>query len=109
MLWQDLRYGARTLIKNPGFTAVAVLTLGLGIGANAAIFSVIDAVLLQPFRFREPERLVEIMESRVDRGWTRSSATAANFWDLAEQNRSFEGIAALHSGSINLTGRDFPQ
>lgn len=109
MLWQDLRYGARTLIKSPGFTAIAVLTLALGIGANAAIFSVVDAVLLQPLPFREPERLVEISESRVDRGWTRSSMTHANFWDLRDQNRTFSGIAALRGGSINLTGRDFPE
>ena len=109
MLWQDLRYGARTLIKSPGFTAIAVLTLALGIGANAAIFSVVDAVLLQPLPFREPERLVEIAESRVDRGWERSSMTHANFWDLQDQNRTFDGVAALRGGSINLTGRDFPE
>jgi putative ABC transport system permease protein len=64
--------------------------------------------LLTPLPFREPERLVEITESRVDR-WSRSSVTHANFWDLAEQNRTFEGIAALRYGSINLTGRDTPE
>jgi len=107
--WQDVRYGARTLFKNPGFTAVAVLTLGLGIGANAAIFSVVQAVLLNPLPFPEPERLVSIWESRVDRGWTQSSFTRANFWDVRDQNRTFEGIAAMEYGSINLTGVGYPE
>ena len=92
-LWQDARYAARTLIKNPGFTAIAVLTLGLGIGANASIFSVVDAVLLRPLPFPEPERLVELTESREGR-WTRASFTHANFWDLRDQNRTFEAVGA---------------
>lgn len=108
-LWQDLRYAVRTLIKNPGFTAVAVLTLGLGIGANAAIFSVIDAVLLRPLPFPEPERLVQVRETRVERGWTRASVTHANFWDLQDQNHTLEGLGALRFGSINLTGREYPE
>ncbi len=108
-LWQDARYAARTLIKNPGFTAVAVLTLGLGIGANAAIFGVIDAVLLQPLPFREPERLVQLLETRVERGWTRASVTHANFWDLHDQNHTLDGLGALRFGSINLTGREYPE
>jgi putative ABC transport system permease protein len=107
-LWQDARYAARTLIKNPGFTTVAVLTLGLGIGANAAIFSVVDAVLLQPLPFPEPERLVELSESREGR-WRSSSFTHANFWDVRDQNRTLEAVGALRGGSINLTGRDFPE
>lgn len=107
-LWQDVRYAFRTLIKNPGFTAVAVLTLGLGIGANAAIFSVIDAVLLQPLPFAEPERLLELTESREGR-WSRSSFTHANFWDVRDGNRTFEAMGALGGGSINLTGKDYPE
>ena len=86
-LWQDARYAARTLVKNPGFTAVAVLTLGLGIGANASIFSVVDAVLLTPLPFPESERLVELTESREGR-WTRAAFTHANFWDIRDQNRT---------------------
>lgn len=107
--WQDVRYGARSLFKNPGFTAVAVLTLGLGIGANAAIFSVVHAVLLRPLPFREPERLFSIYESRLDRGITQASFTRANFWDIQDQNRTFDGIAAMEYASINLTGTGYPE
>jgi putative ABC transport system permease protein len=107
--WQDLRLSARTLFHNPGFTAVAVLTIGLAIGANASIYSVVDAVLLRPLPFREPEQLVTILETRLDRGWTEASFTRANFWDLHDQNRTFAGVAAMEFGSINLTGSGFPE
>jgi putative ABC transport system permease protein len=107
--WHDLRLSARSLFHNPGFTAVAVLTIGLAIGANASIYSVVDAVLLRPLPFREPEQLVSISETRLDRGWPRASFTHANFWDLHDQNRSFTGVAAMEFGSINLTGPGFPE
>jgi putative ABC transport system permease protein len=107
--WQDLRVSARALAHNPGFTAVAVLTIGLAIGANASIYSVVNAVLLRPLPFREPERLVSIWETRLDRGWNQASFTHANFWDIRDQNRTFEGIAAMEFGSINLTGIGFPE
>ena len=107
--WQDVRYGARSLFKNPGFTAVAVLTIGLGIGANAAIFSVVNGVLLSPLPFREPERLVQLWESRVERGWSQASFTRANFWDVQDQNRTFDAIAAIEYGSVNLTGTGYPE
>jgi putative ABC transport system permease protein len=107
--WQDLRLSARTLFHNPGFTAVAVLTIGLAIGANASIYSVVDTVLLRPLPFHEPERLVSISETRLDRGWTQSSFTHANFWDLHDQNRTFTGVEAMEFGSINLTGAGFPE
>jgi putative ABC transport system permease protein len=107
-LWQDIRYGFRSLIKNPGFSAVAVLTIGLGLGANTAIFSVLDTVLLRPLPFREPERLVSLWESRLDRGFTQATFSRPNFWDMKDQQRTLEGIGAMENGSINLTGKGFP-
>jgi predicted permease len=108
-LLQDIRYGLRMLRKQPAFTAVAVITLALGIGANTAIFSVVHAVLLQPLPFGQPERLVQIWESRVERGWNRASFTEANFWDIRELNRSFEDIATFHGANVNLTGLEYPE
>src|SRR5262245_18483651 len=101
-LWQDLRFGARTLVRRPGFALVAILTLGLGIGANAAIFSVIDAVLLRPLPFKEPERLVSLWESWHDRGWTQTTFTSAAFWDVQDMSRAFDGVAAMRNSTINL-------
>jgi putative ABC transport system permease protein len=95
-LWQDLRYGARMLLKNPSFTLIAVLTLALGIGANTAIFSVVDAVLLRPLAFKEPDKLVII-----GRGPTRESVNSISypeFTDVKEQNQVFEEVAASSVG-----------
>jgi len=105
----DLRYGARGLSRNAAFTAIAVFTLALGIGANAAIFSVVRTVLLRPLPFPEPERLVQVWESRRDRGWDQSSFTHANFWDATDMNRSFSAMGAMTWGSITLAGRDNPE
>ena len=76
-LIQDLRYGLRTLLGKPGFTAAVVLTLGLGIGANTAIFSAVYAVLLRPLPFRDPARLVSIFKKNPPRGWVRNPVSAA--------------------------------
>src|SRR5438034_9774953 len=99
----DVRYSARALARNPGFTAVAVLTLALGIGANASIFSVARAVLLKPLPFPAPERLVELWESRADRGWTNASFTHANFWDVRDLNHSLSAVGAMSWSTANLT------
>jgi len=106
-LWQDLRYGARMLAKNPGFTSVAVITLALGIGANSAIFSVVNAVLLRPLPLREPERLVKIWENKPD--MVQGTASIPNLEDWREQNDVFTGITAYQFGSFNLPGRDYPE
>src|SRR5262245_41584880 len=101
-LWQDLRYGARILMKNPGFTLIAALTLSLGIGANTAIFSVINAVLLKPLPYAEPDRLVAVWETRKDGG--RGSVSYPNFADWRAQNGVFEQIAVYDEDTMALTG-----
>ena len=107
-LWQDLRYGARMLARNPGFTAVAVLTLALGIGANTAIFSVVNAVLFQPLDYEEPDRLYLLWTTNP--GWARpESASLPDFLDWREQNQVFEDLAAISRRSLNLTGDGEPE
>ena len=109
-LWQDLRYGARMLLKQPGFTLVAVITLALGIGANTAIFSVVNAVLLRPLPFKESERLVMVWNRGAEAaGGDRTPLCVADLLDWRAQNRSFEGIGALQNGSFNYTGGDVPE
>src|ERR1044071_3957284 len=108
-LMQDLRFGARMLWKRPGFTAVAVLTLALGIGANTAIFSLVNAVLLKPLPFPEPERLVMLWEDATRIGFPQNTPAPANFADWKAQTRSFESVAALSFESFNLTGYGEPQ
>ena len=93
MLWQDVRFAARMLLARPTFTAVAVLTLALGIGANAAIFSLVHGVLLKPLPFKEPHRLVQIWETNPLRNWTDATASPANLLDWKQRNTSFEDIA----------------
>jgi len=108
-LLQDLRYGARALRRNPGFTAVAVLVLALGTGANAAIFSVVNAVLLRPLPYPEPERLVQVWEQNLTRGWTRDTVSPLNFADWRSEARSFESLAAYEYESFIMTGGPQPE
>ena len=101
--WQDLRYGFRMLGKKPGFTAVAVVTLALGIGANTAMFSVINAVLLRPLPFPEPERLMFVEGKGPD------TFAAPDFLDLAAQNRTFAQLGAYDFSTFNLSGGSEPE
>ena len=106
-LWQDLRYGARMLIKRPGFTLVAVITLALGIGANTAIFSVVNAVLLRPLPYREPDRLVALWSARPERASTSRPVSTPDFEDWRAQNSVFEAMAAfpaVDTTGVTLTG-----
>lgn len=108
-LWKDVRFGLRSLRNNPATTLVALLTLALGIGANAAIFGVIRGVLLQPLPYPHPERLMVVVESNPQAGFPRFSVAPLNFKDWREQNRVFEHLAAFQSMRLNLTGNDKPE
>src|SRR5215216_283102 len=91
---KDVRYATRMLLKKPAFTAIAVLTLALGIGANMAIFSVVNAVLLRPLPYKEPEKLVMIWGDLHREGLEQMNASTPEFIDYKEQSHSFEQIAA---------------
>ena len=108
-LLHDLRYAARLQRKNPGFTIVAVIALALGIGANTAIFSVVNTVLLRPLPYKDPERLVMVWEEATKQGYPRDTPAAANFVDWRDQNQVFEGMAAFADESFNLTGAGEPE
>ncbi len=105
-LLQDLRYGARMLLRNPGFTTIAVLTLALGIGANSAIFSVVNAVLLRPLPYRDPDQIVAVSYYRVTRGL--DGALGADFLEWRDQAKVFEQIAAYLFATTDLTGNGEP-
>ncbi len=101
-LMQDLRYGLRMLAKSPGFTAVAILTLALGIGANTALFSVVNGVLLKPLPYPHPEQLVALSESKPN--FETGSISFPNFRDWQKDNRTFSGMAISRGYNFNLTG-----
>jgi putative ABC transport system permease protein len=105
---KDIHYGIRSLLKHPGFTAIAVITLALGIGANTAMFSVINAVLLRPLPYRDPARLVTIWEESPERGMYQMPVSLANLRDWIDQNQSFEQISAYTFTNLNLTGTGEP-
>ncbi len=107
-LFRDIRYGIRSLLKRPGFTMIAVTALALGIGANTAIFSLVNAVLLQPLPFAEPDRLVWVW-GNIRNGGNRASVSPLDFLDFRQQNATFEQFAASLQVSLNLTGSGEPE
>ena len=104
MIFKDIRYGIRSLSKHPGFTVIAVITLALGIGANTAIFSVVNAVLLRPLPFDDPERIVWLWDTQPQLPKTPTSLP--DFLGWKEQNKSFEQLAAFQSGKLFLDAGD---
>jgi putative ABC transport system permease protein len=108
-LADDTRYALRILRAAPGFTAVAVLTLAVGIGANTALFSVVHALLLRPLPFPDPARIVRIFESRPQDGLFRNSVSGPNLLDWKEQSRAFSAIAAYRPRNVNVSGRGEPR
>src|SRR5437867_621717 len=109
-LLQDLRYGARMLLKKPGFTLVAVVTLALGIGANTAIFSVVNAVLLRPLPFEDSERLVMAWNKGAEAaGGDRTPLAVADLLDWRAQSQSFESVGAFQQRLFTYTGGESPE
>ena len=106
---QDLRFGARTLFRSPGFTAVAVISLALGIGAVTTVYSMVAAVVLNPLPFDEANRLLSFKTTRPSRGDSHFSVSYGDFRDWQEQNRSFEQIAVFTGGGLNLSGPEGPE
>ncbi len=108
-LLQDLRYGARMLLKSPGFTLIAVITLALGIGANTAIFSVVNAVLLRPLPFKDPDRVMMVWERRANSGEANTTISGHEFVAWREQSNAFERMAIIRGGDFTLTGNGEPE
>ena len=105
--WQDVRYGVRMLGKNPGFAAVAILTLALGIGANTALFSVVNGVLLNPLPFPEPDQLYALYYKTP--AFDQGSISYLNFLDWQKQNHSFAQLSSFRAEDVNLTGAGEPE
>ena len=108
-LLRDARYGWRILVRRPAFTIIAVLTLALGIGANAAIFTVAYTLLIKPLPYSAADRLVLLTENNLSRGWTSFTLSPANFLDWRDQNQTFERLAAYRSRSYNYSGGEAPE
>src|SRR5215217_3549260 len=103
---RDIRYAIRVLLARPGFSAVAILTLALGIGANTAIFTVVNAVLLRPLPFREPDRIVMLLERTTQ--FPTVTTSWQNYADWRDRSQSFEAVAAMRSLTMTLTGEGEP-
>jgi len=108
-LWQDLRYGVRTLAKQPGFTVIALLTLALGIGANTAIFSVVNAVLLKPLPYPAPARLMLVRATNLARGLTDFGVSMPDFRAWRDRNSSFATMAAFNASAYNVSSNEAPE
>jgi putative ABC transport system permease protein len=106
---QDLRHGCRLLRKYPAFSLAIVVTVALGVGANATIFGVINAVLLEPLPYTQPDRLVRLWEANLKQNQSESPVSVPNFQDWQRQQTTFEQLAALELATFNLTGRGEPQ
>ena len=106
ILFQDLRFALRLMLKSPGFSAIAIITLALGIGANSAIFSVVNAVLLRPLPFNDPSRLV-LVEERSK--YPTITVSYLNYLDWRDQSHSFESMQAMYTTNMTLTGKDEPE
>jgi putative ABC transport system permease protein len=108
-LWNDLQYGWRMLRRNPGFALVAILTLAIGIGANAAIFTVINTILIRPLPFYQSSRIVMIWDTDANRNIQRGTASAAEFLDWQDMNHVFQSMSALRPSTVTLTGDGEPE
>ncbi|HEY7545204.1 MAG TPA: ABC transporter permease, partial [Blastocatellia bacterium] len=108
-IFKDIRYAIRLLARNPGFSMVAVLALALGIGANSAIFSVVNAVLLNPLPYREPDRLVMIYHKYLDINLPDASLSPPSYIEYRDMTRSFEQVAVATNWGVNLTGVGEPE
>jgi len=106
-LWQDIRYASRTLRRQPAFAAIAILTMALGVGANTAVFTVINGVLLRPLPYADPDRLVMLLNGRAGR--LSSAFSPPNFVDVTTQSGAFAGSAAFQPTTANVTGEGDPQ
>src|SRR5437588_11729475 len=108
-LLQDLRYGVRVLLSKPGFSAIAIVTLALGIAATTAIFSVVDAVLLRPFPIKQPERVVVIHNQLPKLNLPRTQVSALQYLDYTRDSDAFESTAVVGGKDFNLTGDSDPE
>ncbi|MGH9929524.1 MAG: ABC transporter permease [Pyrinomonadaceae bacterium] len=109
VFWRDTIYGLRVMRQSPGFITIAILALALGVGANTAIFSVVNAILLHPINYENPDRLMMVWEKSAKRGFGEFPTSLPNFTDLRTNNKSFEDLGAFADSNFNLTGGDQPE
>ena len=108
-LLQDLRYGMRMLRKAPAASAISILALSLGIGVNSAIFSVMNAILIRPLPYQDPDRLVAIFENKLSQGMRRQPVSPLDYKNFAEQSDALDGMGAIRNQTLTLTGRELPE